>query len=210
VYYKGIVALEFFRRAEGKAQSLGVLPAAFNPPTLAHFALAEAALGSVDQVLFVLPRVFPHKSYEDATSEERIEMVRAAVGSEPRFSIATSEGGLFIEIAEECIEAYGGDSRLFFVCGSDAAERIIHWDYGEPGAFLHMLDRFELLVASRGARFVQPREMRHRIHELEVAEDIAGISATEVRRRIRRGEPWDHLVPASIAPLVAQTYGTPR
>ena len=33
------------------------------------------------------------------------------------------------------------------------------------------------------------------------------ISAPEVRARIRRGEPWEHLVPREIAPLVRKIYG---
>src|SRR5579863_363849 len=59
LYYNGTVALEFFRRAAGEPHSLGVLPAAFNPPTRAHLALARAALGIVEEVLLVLPREFP-------------------------------------------------------------------------------------------------------------------------------------------------------
>src|SRR5579862_4406903 len=105
VYYNGNVALDFYRRAAGVPRSLGVLPAAFNPPTLAHLALARAALGVVDEVLFVLPRQFPHKQYEGATFEERLEMLEAATSREPRFSIAASAYGLFAEIADECREA---------------------------------------------------------------------------------------------------------
>lgn len=205
MYYNGYVALEFFRRAEGQPRKLGVIPAAFNPPTRAHLALARAALEIVDEVLFVLPRMFPHKSYEDASFEQRIEMLRPAC-AQSQFSIAASRGGLFIEIAAECHEAYGRGVQLSFVCGSDAAERIIHWDYGEPGAFLRMLEQFEMLVAVRGARFVPPPEMAHRIHLIEVAGEIADVSATEVRRRIRLGEPWQNLVPAEIVPLVAKIY----
>ena len=55
--------IEFFRRAEGRPRRLGILPGTFNPPTRAHVALAEAALGEVDEALFVLPRSFPHKEY---------------------------------------------------------------------------------------------------------------------------------------------------
>ncbi len=104
-----MVALEFFRRAAGLPGSLGVLPAAFNPPTRAHLTLARAALNTVDEVLFVLPRGFPHKSYEGANFDERRRMLVAAAGAEPRYSIAASEGGLFHGIAEECHEAYGAE-----------------------------------------------------------------------------------------------------
>jgi nicotinate-nucleotide adenylyltransferase len=207
VYYKGSVGLEFFRRAEGRPQALGVLPATFNPLTRAHLALARAALGTADEVLFVLPREFPHKPYDGATFEQRVEMLLAATGADPRFSVAASSGGLFAEIAEECREAYGDNVRLLFICGRDAAERIVGWDYGEPAALSRMMARLELLVAPRDGRYQPPAEIRDRIHLLELLEDISLISATEVRERLGRGAPWEHLVPPEIVGLVRTIYG---
>lgn len=207
MYYNGNVSLEFFRRADRQPKALGVLPAAFNPPTLAHLALAQAALATAGEVLFVLPREFPHKPYEGATFDQRVEMLLAVTSAEPRFSIAASDGGLFAEIAEECREAYGEDVRLLFICGRDAAERIVTWDYGEPRAFERMIARFELLVAPRAGCYQAPAGIQDRIHPMELAEDISLISATEVRARLRRGEPWEHLVPPEIVHLVRAIYG---
>src|SRR5215472_12049714 len=99
--------MEFFQRAAGRPERLGVLPGAFNPITVAHMALARAALRHVDEVVFVLPRVFPHKNYSGASFAERVEMLRAAVAGDQVFSIATADGGLFAEIARECRDAYG-------------------------------------------------------------------------------------------------------
>jgi nicotinamide-nucleotide adenylyltransferase len=206
VYYKGSVALAFFQRAEGQPRSLGVLPSAFNPPTRAHLALAQAALKTVDEVLFVLPREFPHKPYEGASFDQRVEMLQAAARRTPRFSIAASVRGLFAEIAEECREAYGESVRLMFICGRDAAERIVAWDYGSPEAFQKMISRFELLVAPRQGHYEPPAEIRDRVLVLEVDDKIGLISASEVRERLRRGEPWEHLVPPEIEPLVRAMY----
>jgi nicotinate (nicotinamide) nucleotide adenylyltransferase len=200
------VALEFFRRAAGQPARLGILPAAFNPPTRAHLTLAQSALATVDEVLFVLPRNFPHKSYEDATFDQRVQMLMAATASEPRYSIAASDRGLFIEIAAECREKYSKVGQLLFICGRDAAERIVAWDYGEPDAFRRMLDHFELLVAARHGEYEPPAEIRDRVHALDVPGEIDAISATEVRDRLRRGAPWEHLVPAEIVPLVREFY----
>lgn len=206
MYYNGSVSLDFFRRAAGRPQSLGVLPAAFNPPTRAHLALADAALAVADEVLFVLPREFPHKPYEGATFEQRVAMLISAVQGEPRFSIAASARGLFAEIAEECREAYGDRTRLLFICGRDAAERIVAWDYGDPGAFRRMICDFELLVAPRSGCYQPPPDMGHRIHSLQLKEDVGFISASEVRDRVRRAAPWEHLVPPEIVALVRAIY----
>ena len=198
--------LEFVRRAAGQPARLGILPAAFNPPTRAHLALSQSALATVDEVLFVLPRGFPHKSYEDATFDQRVQMLMAATASEPRYSIAASDRGLFIEIAAECREAYRKNAQFLFICGRDAAERIIAWDYGEPDAFRQMLDHFELLVAARHGEYEPPPEIRDRVHPLDVPGEIGPISATEVRALLRRRAPWEHLVPNEIVPLVREIY----
>jgi nicotinate (nicotinamide) nucleotide adenylyltransferase len=182
------------------------MPAAFNPPTRAHLALAQSALATVDEVLFVLPRGFPHKSYEDATFDQRVQMLMAATAGEPRYSIAASDRGLFIEIAGECREAYSENAQLLFICGRDAAERIVAWNYGEPDAFRQMLDHFELLVAARHGEYEPPAEIRDRVHALDVPREIGLISATEVRDRLRRGAPWEQFVPSEIVPLVRAIY----
>jgi nicotinate (nicotinamide) nucleotide adenylyltransferase len=207
VYYNSTVALEFFRRVAGKPRTLGVLPAGFNPPTRAHLALADAALGIVDEVLFVLPREFPHKSYESASFAQRLEMLLAATGGEPRYSVASSEGGLSVEIAAECREAYGEETALVFICGRDAAERIINWDYGRPDAFQRMLQDFEMLVAPRFGDFQPLDEMQGRIRSLTVDGGISAISATEVRERVRQGQPWEQMVPSEIISMVRKIYG---
>ena len=170
--------------------------------------MAEGALGIVDEVLFVLPREFPHKSYADTSFDQRRDMLLAATAGEPRYSVAASDCGLFVDIAGECREAYGESVRLMFICGRDAAERIINWDYGAQGAFLDMLKRFELLVAPRCGDLPIPVEMRGRIHVLTPAGDVSTVSATAVRELARRGEPWEQLVPAEIIPMVRRIYGT--
>ena len=72
---------------------------------------------------------------------------------------------------------------LKFLCGRDAAERVVSWDYGRPGAFREMLDDFELLVAARKGAFRAPAELREGIHTLAVPPEYEEISATDVRVR---------------------------
>src|SRR5260370_630953 len=129
---------------------LGILAAGFNPPTVAHGELIRTAGSHVDEVLCVLPREFPHKKYHGASLEQRIAMLAASF---PSCSIGVSDGGLFIEIARECRAHYDDETRLYFVCGRDAAERIVTWDYGRPDAIQEILGEFELLVSPRGGHY---------------------------------------------------------
>lgn len=198
--------MEFFRRAAGSPRWLAVFPGTFNPPTRAHLALAAAALAEVDEVVFVLPRVLPHKEWSGVAFEDRLAMLTAAVAAEPHFSIAASERGLFIEIARECRDAYGPGVELWFLCGRDAAERIVNWDYGQPGAIKEQLREYGLLVAPRAGQYVPPERLSGRIRALAVAADYDLFSATEVRNRIRAGQAWEHLVPETIVDMVRALY----
>jgi nicotinate-nucleotide adenylyltransferase len=198
--------VEFFRRAPLSPARLGILPGTFNPITIAHLALAQAALPHVDEVVFVLPQVLPHKQFEGASFAERLEMLQVALAEQPAVSIATSQGGLFAEIADECRAAYGDGVRLSFLCGRDAAERIAEWDYGKPGMFEEMLGGFDLLVASRGGDWVPRAEIERSVQVLPIPREVGAVSASEVRRRIARGEPWECLVPPAVIGIAGEIY----
>jgi hypothetical protein len=86
--------------------------------------------------------------------------------------------------------------------GSDAADRIVNWDYGYEGAFEQQLKVFELLVAARQGSYEPPPFLRPYVHSLEMPEALDWVSSSEVRRRIRTGEHWRDLVPAACVPLV--------
>jgi nicotinate-nucleotide adenylyltransferase len=198
--------MRFIRRA-GAPGRLGVLPASFNPPTVAHLALIQAAASHVDEVLCVLPRQFPHKPYFGASLEERLEMLNAVRPPSPPVSIGVSDGGLFIEIARECRDAYGPETALLFIAGRDAAERIVNWDYGEPDAINRMLEHFGLLVASRGGPYTPPPQLADRIFPLAVPPEIDPVSSSQVRTLVASGGPWERLVPPAIATMVQRIYG---
>ena len=172
---------------------------------MAHVALAQASRAHVDELLYVVPRAFPHKDYFGATLEQRLDMLGSLELTIPR-SIAITEQGLLIDIARECQTEFGAGTRLSFLCGRDAAERVLTWDYGRTGVVEEMLNEFELLVASRSGEFVPPPGFHHRIHSLEMPAGHDQVSSTEVRERIARGEPWEHLVPESIVERVREIY----
>ena len=141
---------------------------------------------------------------EVAPGEDIVELC----GNFARARQMCSEVGLFVEIAGECRHAYGDQTALLFICGRDAAERILNWDYGRPDAFEQMLEDFEMLVAPRSGDFQTPDKMQRRIRPLPVDGELSPISSTEVRERVSRGLPWEHMVPAEIIAMVRKIYGT--
>ncbi len=199
--------MELIRRMGIEPTRLGIFAGSFNPPTRAHVTLAEAALARVDELLFVVPREFPHKDFHGAGLEERVEMLRRIADAELRFSIGIADRGLFIDIAREARRHYA-NAELLFLCGRDAAERIANWDYGDPSAFSRMLEEFRLLVARRRGEYVPPSDLLHRIEALEV-DGLDEISSTEVRERIGRNQDWRELVPEAIVENIEKVYRSP-
>ena len=198
--------MEFFRRQPKSPQQhrVALVPGSFNPPTNAHRALLEAALAHVDEAVALLPRRFPHKSYEDGVSlDDRIRMVEQM--SPELYSIAISEGGLFIEMCEE-FQLAAGPVEIYVACGRDAAERILDWDYADPQALDRMFASFQLLVAARQGEFQPPDRFAARIHALGLSPEHDSASSTEVRERLHAGLAWSHLVPDLVAPFVERLY----
>jgi nicotinic acid mononucleotide adenylyltransferase len=164
------------------------------------------ALNQADEVVWVLPRVFPHKGFEGAGFEARRGMLEALARQEPGFSVAVSDGGLYAEIAEEARTCFGPQTDISLVLGRDAAERIAAWDYGSPSVFDDFVRRYRLFVAARGGEFEPSSHHKDFIFTLPMESSWDDISSSEVRRRIANGEDWRHLVPAAIADMVEMIY----
>jgi nicotinate (nicotinamide) nucleotide adenylyltransferase len=180
---------------------IGILAGAFNPVTRAHVALADAARAHVDEIVFAIPRAFPHKEFEGASLEHRVEMIRRA----SPHRVAITEGGLLIEIARE-IRGSNPDAEVHLICGRDAAERIVEWKYDDPRMLNQMFEEVHLLVAARQGSYSPPAKLGHRIREIEVPGEFDDVSSSEVRRRILAGERWEHLVPEVIVDAVRSIY----
>jgi nicotinate-nucleotide adenylyltransferase len=192
---------------------LGVLSGTFNPPTRGHLALAERAAEELrlDEVLFVLPETPPHKQQLEASLDERAEMLLLAVSGQPKFSAAISTHGLFLDIHHAVAPHYPAATRIFFLAGRDAAERILlRWRYANmEQAFAEMFALFELAVAERGGRLLVPRDSpaaryATQIHPVPMPADYQKLSATLARERAGRGELIEDIVPEKVASYIAR------
>jgi nicotinate (nicotinamide) nucleotide adenylyltransferase len=185
---------------------VALFPGAWNPPTVAHLAIARAALSWSDEVVWLLPRTFPHKSFDGAPFEDRLLMLRRIADDHAEFSVAIADRGLYVEMADEARDFFGPAPEIALLCGRDAAERIAGWDYGRPGVFDRMLESYSLLVAGRDGDYLPASRHADRVIQLPMGTGFDEVSSTEVRDRIRRGVSWRHLVPASIAETAASLY----
>lgn len=186
------------------SRRVALIPGSYNPPTHAHRALIETALEHAGNAVAVLPRAFPHKPYHGATLEDRLGMLEQF--SNAPFSIAVSEGGLFVEMCEEYL-AHDPEAEVFVACGRDAAERILEWRYDDPSMPGRMFDRMRLLVAARQGEFAPPPEYANWIERISIDRAYDQVSSTEIRALIGGKRDWRHLVPEPIHGRVEAIYG---
>lgn len=192
---------------------LGVLGGTFNPVTRAHLGLADAAVRefSLGEVLFLLPASLPHRAPKEASLDERLALLEAALASSERYSLAVCSHGLLLEMAEALTPHYPAGVKVYFLLGSDAAERILTWNYPDPAAALaEMFARFDLIVADRAGRPAVPQGVelqafQSQIHRLALPAGLGELSATGVREAVQAGNPVGELVPPEVAERIRRT-----
>ena len=209
--------LRITRRAPGgmtghEPGRLGVLGGAYNPITLAHLAIADAAMTEMQlhEVLFCLPQVPPHKSIFGASLEQRLEMMGLAVRDRPYATVGLCSHGLFLDIERALRDVYTPETEVFFITGRDAAERILTWEYDDTErALREMFSAFQFIVCDREGAFVMPDDPRlipyhSRIHHFAIPDGLDHISSTAIRDRLQEGQPIGDLVPDAVADFIRQ------
>jgi nicotinate-nucleotide adenylyltransferase len=183
----------------------------FDPPHLGHLVAGMCALAQfgAERVTF-LPAGDPYRKsgstgqaaghVEDRPSpaEVRLEMLRLAIADNPAFDIddretlresATYTVDTLRELAAEGIE------RPVFVFGSDAVRDMKHWK--EPAEITRMA---RIAVAPKFGVELAEGELPPGAEPL--AMPVLQLSSTEIRRRVRAGEPIRYLVPPAVEEFV--------
>jgi hypothetical protein len=152
--------------------TVGCYPGSFNPPTVAHLAIAEAAVrqGGLDRLDLVLSRVALGKEEVVVpTVDERREVLEAVAASRPWLAVTTTEARLIADVA-------GGYDAV--VMGADKWAQVIDpaWYGGSVAARDAAVARLpRVLVAPRGG--VHPTG----VELLDLPAGLHEVSATAVR-----------------------------
>jgi len=201
----------------GPNQKLGVLPASFDPLTKAHVAIvSEARKWGLDEILLVLDKSDVDKKSFAASLEDRILLVTSFFQEED-ISVALSSHGLFLEKLRVLKPLYPPSTKIYFLVGYDTILRVMDKKYYEDReiALNELFEGSEFLIAGRGDKGEREilslfekeenKRFKNKIEALNIA-PFDFISATEIRRRIEKGEPLGALVPEDILPLISEIY----
>jgi nicotinate-nucleotide adenylyltransferase len=195
--------------APNAGHRLGVFGGAFDPPHVAHVALAQAAL---EQLQLDQLRIFPtgqawHKPGAMSAPEHRLAMTRLAFGHLPRTVIDERElnrpGPTYTIDTLRELKAEHADSELFLVMGEDQAVSLTRWREWEaiPDlAVICMAARLSAQTSAGAAQPALPVQAKLRLLRLPNMPE----SATEVRERAAAGAGIAHLVPPPVASYIDQ------
>ncbi len=191
---------------------LGVLGGTFDPVHRGHLALAGAARDELgmEQVLFV-PAGQPWRKtgQEIGANEDRLAMLRLALEGDPSFQIATLElersGPSYTADTLEALAAQRRGDELYFIVGQDALADLPNWVRPE-----RILELARLAVARRPEVSAEAREeaqrrvpgLRERVVWLKMPP--VEVSATEIRERVRRGQPISGMVPPAVERYIGE------
>ena len=156
---------------------VGVYPGTFNPPTIAHLAVARAARDQrrLDRVVLVVSvRPIDKEHIEVPTLDDRLTVLRAAAAAEGDWlHVAVTEHRLLVDIARE---------YDVLVMGADKWHQVIDPRYygHDPAARDAAVAALPELAIARRAPFAVPVE-----HELDVDAAHEPVSSSAVRDGVR-------------------------
>ena len=189
---------------------IGLLGGSFDPPHLAHLALARTALQALHlDELWWLPAGQPWQKVGRALADgtHRAAMVRLLVQDEPRFRLDAREldrpGPTFtVDTVREC-RAERPDAAFFLILGQDQYGRLDTWREWPA-----LLGEVTLAVAARsGQPPLPPPALAAHPHRLEVL-PLADMpeSSTALREALTRGDEVSPMVGQAVAGYIARHH----
>ena len=184
------------------ADRIVVMGGSFNPPTVGHFKLMQAAIDAVGGVSgifvpasheYVAKKLKKQQCRQDTLSEPiRLAMLESFCRKDKRMKVSKVQmekkrQGHDFELLEEIQREYP-ESKIYFVVGSDKLLVLPRWHRIDE-----FLEKFNILVAKRGEDDLEKikEEIPYLARHMEaftvfsVPEEINGISSSLFRERLR-------------------------
>ena len=115
--------------------AVGIMGGTFDPIHIGHLILAESAWQqfSLEKVLFMPSGNPPHKRNRDgATNQQRVDMVRLAIASNPHFELSLEEmheqGYIYTKESLRRLRENQPDTDYYFIMGADSLLAFDSWN----------------------------------------------------------------------------------
>ena len=189
---------------------IGVFGGTFDPPHIGHVILAVEARYQLEleRVLWVLTADPPHKPEAPLTATEiRLEMLKNSLGDRPEFELSRVDidrpGPHFAVDTLRLLSAAQPKERWAYLMGGDSLRDLLRWH--DPAGFLSRCDL--LAVMPRPEAPPDLASLQQGLPEIEqklriLQAPYVDLSSSDLRRRVRQGQPFEHLLAAGVAQLI--------
>jgi nicotinate-nucleotide adenylyltransferase len=184
-----------------ETRRIGLMGGTFDPPHLAHLAIAEAAREhfSLERVIWLPAGDPPHKSQSITPQEHRYAMTLLATAEHAHFEVSRleldREGPSYtlhtLRHYEHTMRGY----ELYFIVGADSLQELMTWHRPDEIVKLARLIAVtrpgtELTLASLPSEFAPRIEL--------LPQPGMAISSSDIRQRVAAGKTVRYLTPAPV------------
>jgi nicotinate-nucleotide adenylyltransferase len=193
---------------------IGVMGGTFDPPHYGHLGLAESAqtVLRLAQVLWVVTAQPPHKAGVQHTPVDvRVEMVEAAIDGNRAFAVSRADIDRppphYAVDTLRWLASRNPGARFAYLIGSDSLRDLPTWhtpvEFVEACELLGVLRRpgVEIDLAALEA---QIPGLRSKVRFIDAPE--LNISGADIRRRVQRRRPFEHLLPDGVAAIIRREH----
>lgn len=200
-------------RGDGPRRRIGILGGTFDPPHVAHLAIAEEAREALDleRVVFVPAGQPWQKADRDVTpGPVRLAMVERAVTGNPSFAVDRSEidragPSYTVDTLAGFAAREPAGTELWLILSAEALAGLVTWRDPERVialAHLCVVPRGRAAGGAVAAFWARFPAAAGRLVALD--RPRLDISSTEIRERVRAGRSIRYLVPDGVADLVTR------
>lgn len=194
-------------------KKLVVLGGAFNPPTIAHFSLAQQIVNEIDdldKVLF-MPVNSNYKKAEMPTSNEhRFNMLQIVCDELDKVEVSRlelDETRVLTTIETlRILKEQNPDKEIIFATGTDNLQELKTWNN-----YLDILNEFKVLVFERGfdnfEKIVEENDflIENRKSLIKLEKNVrTNLSSTFVREQLRQNKSIKFLVPEKVEEYIKE------
>lgn len=193
---------------------IGVFGGTFDPPHIGHLVLALEAQWtlSLERVLWVVTAQPPHKPDAPISPVEiREEMVRTAIAGIPVFALSRADidrpGPHYAVDTMRWLSRRHPGTRWAYLIGADSLRDLPTWHM--PEALLQAVDVLGVMRRPEvnldlDALEAQLPGLGQKARFFEAP--LIGVSASDIRRRVREGKPYRFLVPPGVPEIVEKHH----
>lgn len=191
---------------------VGVFGGTFDPIHMGHLITAQSVreLRELDKIIFIPAFISPHKSNAEPSSTlHRLNMIKIAIEDVPFFEcsdIEIKKGGVSytVDTLRELKKIY---DEIEFIIGYDNIFSFNKWK--DPDEILKLA---KIIVLKRKSSQPPPFEDKYYHQAIFVQTRGIEISATDIRERVKRGQPIHYLVPQKVKEYIFKNnlYESPK